>query len=62
MLQRPDWTLETVSPFCTRAFRYSHWHEDTKEEKDTLAALTEKYTPLLEWLKLEAGENVKDGE
>lgn len=34
--------------------------DDTPEEKDTLAELTEKYAPLLEWLKVEAGENVKD--
>jgi heat shock protein beta len=37
-------------------------HEDTTEEKDTLLELTEKYAPLLEWLKVEAGDNVKDGE
>ncbi|OAX43511.1 HSP90-domain-containing protein [Rhizopogon vinicolor AM-OR11-026] len=34
--------------------------DDTKEEKDTLAELIDKYTPLLEWLKVEAGDNVKD--
>ena len=37
-------------------------HEDTTEEKDALVELTEKYAPLLEWLKVEAGDNVKDGE
>jgi hypothetical protein len=37
-------------------------HEDTTEERDTLVELTEKYAPLLEWLKVEAGDNVKDGE
>ena len=27
-----------------------------------MAALKEQYTPLLEWLKVEAGEVVRDGE
>ncbi|KAG2367394.1 Hsp90 protein-domain-containing protein [Suillus spraguei] len=34
--------------------------DDTAEERDTTAELTDKYTPLLEWLKIEAGDNVKD--
>jgi hypothetical protein len=42
--------------------QFSFCTKDTKEEKDILAELTEKYTPLLEWLKVEAGDNVKDGE
>jgi heat shock protein beta len=37
-------------------------HTDTPEEKDTIAELTDKYAPLLEWLKIEAGDNVKNGE
>lgn len=34
--------------------------DDTPEEKDTIAELTDKYAPLLEWLKIEAGDNVKN--
>ncbi|KAG1892466.1 Hsp90 protein-domain-containing protein [Suillus subluteus] len=34
--------------------------DDTLEEKDTIAELTDKYAPLLEWLKIEAGDNVKN--
>ncbi|KAG2056445.1 HSP90-domain-containing protein [Suillus hirtellus] len=33
--------------------------DDTQEEKDEIAELTDKYAPLLEWLKIEAGDNVK---
>ncbi|KAG2141685.1 Hsp90 protein-domain-containing protein [Suillus bovinus] len=33
--------------------------DDTEEEKDAIAELTDKYAPLLEWLQLEAGDNVK---
>ena len=62
MSQRPDLTLEMVSSHCRRAFSRSHLYKDTEDEKDALKALSEKYTPLLEWLKVEAGESVKDGE
>jgi heat shock protein beta len=34
--------------------------DDTPEEQDTIAELTDKYAPLLEWLKIEAGDNVKN--
>lgn len=34
--------------------------DDTPEEKDAIAELTDKYAPLLEWLKIEAGDNVKN--
>ncbi|KAG2118761.1 Hsp90 protein-domain-containing protein [Suillus discolor] len=33
--------------------------DDTQEEKDEIAELTDKYAPLLEWLTIEAGDNVK---
>lgn len=51
-----------VSLIDVRVSLFSYPHKDTKEEKDTLEELTEKYAPLLEWLKVEAGDNVKDGE
>ncbi|KAG1820201.1 Hsp90 protein-domain-containing protein [Suillus subaureus] len=35
--------------------------DDSPEEKDIIAELTDKYAPLLEWLKIEAGDNVKNG-
>lgn len=44
------------------SFRYSHVRTDTQEEKDEITELTDKYAPLLEWLKIEAGDNVKKGE
>ncbi|KAG1891663.1 uncharacterized protein F5891DRAFT_1211120 [Suillus fuscotomentosus] len=58
---RLDRTLEMVNPHQREGLRYSHPHTDTPEEKDTIAELTDKYAPLLEWLKIEAGDNVKNG-
>ncbi|KAG1891667.1 uncharacterized protein F5891DRAFT_1211131 [Suillus fuscotomentosus] len=57
---RLDRTLEMVNPHQREGLRYSHPHTDTPEEKDTIAELTDKYAPLLEWLKIEAGDNVKN--
>jgi hypothetical protein len=51
-----------VNPHQREGLRYSHPHTDTPEEKDTIAELTDKYAPPLEWLKIEAGDNVKNGE
>lgn len=36
--------------------------EDPDEEKAELQALTEKFRPLLDWLKKEAGELVREGQ
>ncbi|KAG2077431.1 HSP90-domain-containing protein [Suillus decipiens] len=44
----------------TRGFHCPYIRTDTAEERDTIAELTDKYAPLLEWLKIEAGDNVKD--
>ncbi|KAF9221952.1 HSP90-domain-containing protein [Gyrodon lividus] len=34
--------------------------DDSEEDVETMAALTEKFAPLLEWLKVEAGDNVRN--
>lgn len=34
---------------------------DKENEKEELEKLTEKFTPLLEWLKAEAGDLVRSG-
>ncbi|KAF9247032.1 Hsp90 protein-domain-containing protein [Melanogaster broomeanus] len=34
--------------------------DDSEEDVETMGALAEKFAPLLEWLKVEAGDNVRD--
>ncbi|KAG2045558.1 hypothetical protein BDR06DRAFT_1015525 [Suillus hirtellus] len=57
---RLDRTLEVVNSHQRERLRYFHPHTDTPEEKDIIAELTDKYAPLLERLKIEAGDNVKN--
>ena len=34
---------------------------DSEEEVESMATLTEKFAPLVNWLKVQVGENARDG-
>ncbi|KIJ70580.1 hypothetical protein HYDPIDRAFT_78529 [Hydnomerulius pinastri MD-312] len=47
-------------PFQDVARAGLEFGDDSEDDVETMAALTEKFKPLLEWLQVEAGDNVRD--